>query len=182
MRYVILSNGLIFGIIAVMEFFNGFSPSSRVWIYAANRVLSNKELIPILELSKSFCANWTAHQQQLKADVAILHNTFVTFAVDETLNAVSGCGIDKSVHFMQSMSQNTGIDFFNRMQIEMLDGEQLSIQNIQTLKAMHEQRNLAADVRFFNKNVLTLHQLRNDFIIPIEKTWFYSKIMSFQNH
>lgn len=182
MRYVILSNGLIFGMFAHMEFFKHFSPTSRVWIYAANRVLSLEEQTSILEQAKSFCESWSAHQLQLKADVAILHDVFVIFAVDESINPVSGCGIDKSVHFMQSLSQNMGIDFFNRTQIEMLDGEQLSIVNTSTLKAMHEQGKLTADVRFANKNIVTLQQLRHDFRLPMEKSWFYSKIVSLQTN
>jgi hypothetical protein len=182
MRYVILSNGLIFGMFAFMEFFNDFNSSSRIWVYAANRVLNNEEQTSILQQAKGFCENWTAHQQQLKADAVILYNLFVIFAVDETKSAVSGCGIDKSVHFMQSLSQNTGIDFFNRMQIEMLDDEQISVLNTATLKALHEQGKLATNLRFANKNIHTLQQLRNDFMLPMEKSWFYSKIVSLQTH
>ena len=96
--------------------FHTLPPSSKVWIYQASHVLTPEQSADILKSAEEFIESWTAHQANLKAGVRMAHNAFLVFAVDESYNDASGCSIDKKVHFVKNIVQQTGINFFDRMQ------------------------------------------------------------------
>ena len=89
--------------------------SSRVWVYQANRILSEEEAHSISKNLESFLAGWASHGASLDAAFEIKYNRFVVVAVDEAKALASGCGIDKLVHFFQDCGKALNIDFFNRM-------------------------------------------------------------------
>ena len=167
-------NGLVFDKFAV-QYFNMYVPfaelsdTSRVWVYAADRPLSPGEQSTIQQQAQSFAESWTAHQQNLKASFAILHNLFLVLAVDESHHGASGCSIDKSVAFMKQLQQQLGIDFFNRMQIELAqNGEPRIVSRQEALQ-------LAAqpDIFFFDKTITNIHELHTRFVKTVDTAWFY---------
>ncbi len=81
--------------------FKELPESSRVWIYQANRSLSEQELQEINTKLEDFITQWTAHGANLKASFEIRYKRFIILALDQELNAASGCSIDASVHFIQ---------------------------------------------------------------------------------
>lgn len=93
----------------------GFDDRSRIWFYTANRDLTESEIDFIQEKLAIFIPNWTAHNNRLKAFGQVFFNRVLLIMVDETQAGVSGCGIDKSVQFVENTGKQLGIDFFNRM-------------------------------------------------------------------
>ena len=91
--------------------------NARVWIYQSNRELSATETEQIELQLKDFTQTWTAHNQQLLAAGFINYNRFIILMVDESNAGASGCSIDKSVHFMQSIEKQFSIKLFDRMNI-----------------------------------------------------------------
>jgi hypothetical protein len=68
----------------------------------------------------------------------------MVFMVNENMNEVSGCGIDKSVHFMQEIDKKYNLDAFNRLRIELWQNNAVVITNKQKLSVML-QENCAND-------------------------------------
>jgi len=60
--------------------FEEMSPHSRVWIYQADRLLSNKEVSFIEDCSKQFLSEWAAHGNALKSSFSVLHNKFLVIS------------------------------------------------------------------------------------------------------
>ena len=77
--------------------------AARVWVYQSTRPFSEKETVVLKSQINGFVSEWTAHSQQLAAAGDVLMNQFIVLAVDEKQAGASGCSIDKSVHFLQSI-------------------------------------------------------------------------------
>src|ERR1044071_6201503 len=89
---------------------------SRIWIYQANRALNEDETGIINEKTKAFLEGWTAHDKMLKASFEVRYNRFLILMIDEATAGASGCSIDKSVHFIQSLESllDKKLSFFDR--------------------------------------------------------------------
>ncbi|UPT69069.1 MAG: hypothetical protein M0D57_10815 [Sphingobacteriales bacterium JAD_PAG50586_3] len=74
----------------------------RVWIYQADRLLTDSEQQMLAEASAQFVAQWSAHGTPLTAAAQVLNGYFLVLGVDEAQAQASGCSIDKSVNFVKS--------------------------------------------------------------------------------
>ena len=81
--------------------FDTLPEESRVWIYQANRSFSETEISEINEKLKVFIEAWTAHGQDLQSGFKVVYKRFIVIALNQNLNAATGCSIDASVHFIQ---------------------------------------------------------------------------------
>lgn len=94
--------------------FSDIDLQARVWIYQANRALTDQETGIITETLKASLDNWEAHGKPLTASAKVFEHRFIVIAVDERDELPSGCSIDKSVHWLQEIGQRMNIDFFDR--------------------------------------------------------------------
>lgn len=90
---------------------------SRVWIYLCNRPLNEAEVNAVQGEINKFTSGWKAHQKPLAAKGTILFDQYVVLAVNESFEAISGCSIDSSVHFMKRIGSHLNVDFFNRLNV-----------------------------------------------------------------
>ncbi len=149
---------------------------SKIWIYQAERALSDDEIAAITPLFRNFCENWTAHNNQLKASFEIVKNRFIALAVDESMNTASGCSIDKSVAFLKSISVQLGINLFERMQMAYLNNEVLETVHYNDLKIAFDSKTINEETLFYNNNVQNLGEYRNSFLVTLKNHWLYTKI------
>src|SRR5690606_12739531 len=96
---------------------------NRVWIYQADRFLTDNEVADIDLLLQDFVAQWTAHGSALAGKSRVQYNLFLILEVDEAQTGASGCSIDKSVHFIKSLEQRFSVGFFDRMKVAFKDGQ-----------------------------------------------------------
>lgn len=147
------------------------SKESRVWVYQADKLMSTEEREHILSQLKQFCLSWTAHNMALKADCDILYNKFIVLTVDETQAGASGCSIDKSVKALKELSDNTGINFFDRMQVYYLNGEELKGVHVSEVDKLKQDGLINKETKFFNPLVKTLGELEDAFLVPFQNHW-----------
>lgn len=99
------------------QIFPALPNHSKVWLYLAERKLDSTETFFVEEKIGLFVQTWTAHNKQLRAEGTLLFNQYIILAVDEQVESASGCSIDSSVRMVKSLSQELGVDFFNRMNV-----------------------------------------------------------------
>lgn len=145
---------------------------SRVWIYGAERELSEVEATTIRTELQSFVANWVSHRNELNAGADVLHDRFLVIAVDETQAEASGCSIDGSVHFLQDLGAKMEIDFFNRMIFSYRDASG-AIHTVprDEFKIRYKSGQLENDTIVFDPLVKELGELRQIFERPLEDSW-----------
>jgi hypothetical protein len=156
--------------------FSQMPPNAKVWIYASDKIISREQLIIINEMVNPFIQNWTAHQNQLKAEFAVLYNCFLIFMVDEGFNEISGCGIDKSVNLVKDIEKQTNLNLFNRLKIQLINNNEVTIFNKTEIISKIENGETNTSTKTFNNQITTKTDFDNNWIIPLEQAWFFPKI------
>jgi hypothetical protein len=152
--------------------FPEMSETSRIWIYQADRFLTEKEVEYISEKASLFVKNWESHGSKLKADFTLLHHLFLVFSVDENQHEASGCSIDKSVHFVKEVQNELHIDFFNRTIIAYHDPkDKVRLTTLSGIKELISKGELKNNSLIFNNLLNNLQELRRDWLVPAGNSW-----------
>ena len=159
---------------------------SRVWIYQSIREFSENEITQLKTKADSFISEWTSHGKTMSACIEIFHNRFIIVCVDEKTTSASGCGIDKSVKFIQQLESDLGGNTFllDRMNVayrqarlndEVGQGTIISC-HISELKNLFTFPERQKGITVFNNLVNTKAALEQNWEVPLEKSWQYEKL------
>ncbi|MUP45678.1 ABC transporter ATPase [Gramella sp. BOM4] len=151
--------------------FESLPDSSRVWIYQANRSFTEQEVQEISSKLDAFIEKWTAHGAELKASYDIKYRRFITLALDQQLNAASGCSIDASVHFIQKLEKEYEVDLLDKMNVSYKQGEFIAYKSLADFRKMAKQRAVSANTIVFNNLVNNKAEYLNDWEIPASESW-----------
>src|SRR3989304_293886 len=144
--------------------FNDLPDESRVWIYQSDRLFTPEDLEIITKRSNEFFPAWTSHEKKMEASVEILYGLFIVIAVNEKTAPPSGCGIDKSIKFIQSLESELKASLLNRTNVIYVnqiddDTERLIICSITEFEEKCKSGIIIKDTLVFNNMVNTLGQL-----------------------
>ncbi len=151
--------------------FETLPETARLWVYPCNRSLTTDEEYAILQETEAFLHTWTAHQQALKAACLIDYNQFLVLAVDENYAHASGCSIDKSVHFMQTLAQKFSLSLFDRTQQAFLINDAVVLIPLRELKQAIADGKISKDTLAFNLTITTIAQFQTQWLKPAGETW-----------
>lgn len=149
---------------------------ARVWIYQANRPLSQAEEDYALQTSQVFMSRWAAHGKDLKSSVKIFHHQFLVIAVDETYNQASGCSIDASVALVKELEQKFSnaqhsFSFFDRTKVAFVYDDQVFLESTKSLKERIAEGNIKPDTLTFNNLVNNKDQFEKEWVVPAKDSW-----------
>lgn len=151
--------------------FNTLPDSSKIWIYQANRSLTPEELKEITTALDDFITEWTAHGSELTAGYEIKYKRFITIALDQTNASASGCSIDASVRFIQSLEQKYNIDLLDKMNVSYKQGEFVAYKSLIDFKKMAKKKSVSKKTVVFNNLVTNKHEYLNHWEVPAEESW-----------
>ena len=152
--------------------FSSQMPSySRVWVYQASRFLNESEKDLIKKETGSFLQTWTAHNEQLMASFELKYDLFLILMVDEEQARASGCSIDKSVHFIQSLEAKLNVDFMNRLLFAYKDNGKIKIIPYMELGNLISSGIVTDETIVFNNLVKTRQELDENWEIPFKNSW-----------
>lgn len=147
------------------------SPDSRLWIYLAERPLTDAEAGVAQNALNDFARGWTAHNQALLARAEVFQNQFVLLAVDESRAGAGGCSIDKSVHFLENLGNQLGVDFLEKMRFAWLDGERWHVASRAEFADLLAAGTLNADTPVANTLAATKKDLSEKWQLPFGQSW-----------
>ena len=127
--------------------------SSRIWLHLANRKLVASEEQFLKEQLTVFLDSWSAHGKRLQCNATLLFSQYLIFSVDENIESASGCSIDSSVHFAKRMGSELGIDFFTRLEVLVVEGNETRL--LSYFDAV------AQKVPFINPQITQLSEMRS---------------------
>ena len=145
--------------------------TSRVWVYQSSKMLSEKEVIVLQSQLNAFVKDWAAHSQQLSAASDVLFNRFVILAVDESQAGASGCSIDKSVHFLQSIENQYDTTLFDRLNFAYFDDNETKIVSSNDFKRLYTEGPLSDETLVFDNMVNTVGALKMSWLKPLKDSW-----------
>lgn len=151
--------------------FHDIAFEARVWVYQANRNLTDDEVGTLTETLKAALEGWEAHGQALTASGKIFHNRFIVIAVDESKELPSGCSIDKSVHWLQEIGPRLGVDFFDRSLAYIDERGKIQTVAIPQIKSAVASEEIAPDTTIFDNTVVTKAQWMSRWKARADQTW-----------
>ncbi len=156
--------------------FKSLPESSRVWIYQANRSFTEDELGQIQKELDTFITDWTAHGANLKAGYEIRYKRFLVLALDQSLNAASGCSIDASVHFIQGLEKKYNVELLDKMNVSYKSGEYIAYKPLVDFKKMARQKAVSPSTIVFNNLVANKGEYLEHWEVPASESW-HSRFM-----
>lgn len=151
--------------------FENLPDSSRVWIYQANRSFTTEELEEIQSRLDQFVTKWTAHGADLQAGYLIKYKRFIILALDQEMNAATGCSIDASVHFIQQLEQEYNVDLLDKMNVSYKQGEFIAYKNLSDFRKMAKEKAVSPKTIVFNNLVNNKAEFLSDWEVPASESW-----------
>jgi hypothetical protein len=87
---------------------------SRLWIFTAERILTDKEKQMLLAQAQAFAMQWAKHGAPLAAEVFIKDAVFLVFTVNKNALQPSGCSIDALMRAVKDCEEQLGVVLTNR--------------------------------------------------------------------
>lgn len=131
------------------------------------------ELIRLLE---EFLEQWTAHGSNLKASYEIPYQRFIVIALDQSLASASGCSIDASVHFIQSLEKKFGVALLDKMNVTYKQGEYIAYKPLADFRKMAREKAVSGSTVVFNNLVTNKHEYSHNWEVPAAESW-HSRFM-----
>ena len=144
---------------------------SRIWIYQSNRKFSEEEVTRITIKAGEFLTSWTAHGAELEAAVEIKHNRFIVIGLNQANASASGCSIDSSVRFIQSLEQELDVDLLDKMNVTFYNGEFIAHKTLADFKKMAKNRSVSPNTVVFNNLVNTKAEYLEHWEVPAKDSW-----------
>jgi len=151
--------------------FDKLPDSSRIWIYQSNRKLSDSEVLAIEPKIKMFLKSWTTHGKELEASYEIKYNRFIVLGLNQENASASGCSIDASVNFIQTIEKEYTLDLLDKMNVTYYNGEFIAHKSLVDFKKMAKAKSISKNTIVFNNLVNTKLDYLENWEVPAKDSW-----------
>ena len=160
--------------------FNKMPDYARVWVYQADRNLSDAEVQYIQQTLDFQLNNWAAHGAALVGAAMVLHNRFVIVAVDENHNQVSGCSIDASTNWLKNLGAEMSLNFFDRS-VAYIQGDEIKTVEMLKIKALIAEGIITPETLIFNNLVPSMGEFKKTWNVSAGDSWmkrYFQKVVA----
>ncbi|MDQ7040823.1 MAG: hypothetical protein Q9M35_07765 [Rhodothermus sp.] len=156
-----------------MTLFAALPDEARLWIFAADRPLTETESHTLLEALRPFLANWQAHGRPVYGQAVVLHGRFLLLAGHVPDGAISGCSIDAAMRAVQAAGESLGITWMSPLVVfyRAADGTVQHASRSQFRRLIAEGK-VTAETPVFDLSLTTVGALRQGgFEKPAGQSW-----------
>lgn len=151
--------------------FQNLPDDSRTWVYQSNRKFSDEEVQFIEEKTKAFLTQWTAHGSNLEAGFEVKYGRFIVIGLNQQNASASGCSIDASVHFIQSLQEKMDVDLLDKMNVTFYSGEYIAHKSLIDFRKMAKAKSVSPNTVVFNNLVNTKKEYEESWEVPAKDSW-----------
>ena len=151
--------------------FSELPSNARVWIYQSDRVFTKEELTKIEAASQNFLTQWTAHGSELKAGVEFRYDRFIILGLNESIQSASGCSIDASVRFIQSIEEEFSVILMDKMNVTYRNKEHIQHIPLKYFRKMAKKKQIPSSAIVFNNLVLDKGEYESQWEVPASSSW-----------
>lgn len=151
--------------------FDSLPEESKIWIYQSNRKFSDEEIQEIENELKFFLEIWTSHGQHLEASFVTRYNRFIVIAVNQEVQAATGCSIDSLVQLIQNLEQKYNVDLLDKMNVTFKVGEHVAFKPLIEFKKLAKEKAVSENTIVFNNLVNTLGEWQDFWEVPASESW-----------
>ena len=150
--------------------FNDLSEDSRIWIYQSNKELNNDQVSEISSELNEFLKTWNTHGKPISCSCQVKYNRFIIIAAENTLE-ISGCSIDSSVAFIQSLEAKYSIVLLDKMDVAYRNNKTIDIISLKDFKQMVKNKSITSTTVVFNNLVSNISELNSNWETTVEDSW-----------
>lgn len=151
--------------------FNTLPETSRVWIYQASRSFSETELAEIKTKLIHFLGTWASHGKDLEAGFEIKYKRFIVIALNQDMNAATGCSIDDKVTFIQQLEKDYNVDLLDKMNVSYKQGEFVAYKPLKDFRKMAKEKAVSKNTIVFNNLVTNIAEYNENWEVPASESW-----------
>jgi len=145
--------------------------TARIWIYQCNRSFSDSELEEISKKLSLFLESWTAHGADLQSGFEIKYKRFIIIALNQQMNAATGCSIDSSVKFIQELEAVYKVDLMDKMNVSYKQGDYVAYKTLTDFKKMAKDKAVSKNTIVFNNLVNSKAEYLEFWEVPASESW-----------
>jgi hypothetical protein len=146
-----------------------FADNSKIWVYFSNRAFLDSEFQDIQKQFEDFSSQWKSHGAAMKNAMMLIDNQIAIISVDESLHAVSGCGIDASVKVIKDIETKYDVSFFERNWVFYKENEALKKMQLSEFKIHCKS---SPNIQVVNPYFNNLNEIRTHFYMKIEDSLY----------
>jgi len=152
--------------------FSHLPDGARMWIFAADRRLSDAERERLLEATDGFLDLWAAHGVPLHAGREVRMDQFLIIGVDEQAAGVSGCSIDALVRSLKDLERELSIKLVDNTPVLYRDGDTICRVSRARFQELVGQGAVSLDTPVFNNTLARVGDLRaGRWEVPASGSW-----------
>jgi hypothetical protein len=147
---------------------------NRIWIYQADRCLTDEEVTRLEARLAEFADRWTAHSKKLKASYELRHNRFVILRVENGFSEASGCSIDDSVRFLKELEKDFNLSLFDRSKMAYVENNEVKACSLNEIASLYAEHVLTDDTIVFDNTITTDDELASEWKKPLKESGYYN--------
>ena len=152
--------------------FKLLSDSSKLWVFQSDKIITPSNEKFLFDEICPFLNDWSSHGAEIKASFEIKYNLFLIVSVDEEINIASGCSIDKLTNFIIHLSEEIGVDFFNRLNIAYKSkSDKINLQSLSNFKILISDGNINEETIVFNNLINTKKDYIEQWEVQLKNSW-----------
>ena len=152
--------------------FDELPEDARVWIFSAERKLTDPERIRLLAEVDAFINRWAAHAVPLTAGRDLVYDQFLFIAVDQRAAGPSGCSVDALVRQMKALEQEIGVELVNHAPVLFRQGQAIARVPRDAFAELAEAGEIGPDTTVFNNTLTSLGDVRaGRWEVPATDSW-----------
>jgi hypothetical protein len=151
--------------------FEQLEPTSRVWIYQANRELTKSESESLKHEIDRFLASWQSHGNSMTAACEVFLQRVLVIGADEQKMSASGCSIDKLNRLIIEQGNLLHVDLFDRRTVLFELNSTLQALALHEFWAMRKAGRINGDTLVYDNTVATVSKFRSNWKRPFYASW-----------
>jgi len=142
--------------------FDNLPSDARIWVFGAERPLTEDEEAQLLDAVDGFLEDWAAHGVPLHGARSWRHGRFLIVGVDESTAPPSGCSIDALVRVLKGLESDTGVRFLGNEAVWYLSGGHIHRASRPEFRRLVQEGSLTPNVIVFDNSITRLADLRQN--------------------
>lgn len=132
---------------------------SRLWIFAADRQLSDAEAEMLVREMQAFVQTWLAHGTPVTGSCTMKYSQFLMIAADES-SLPSGCSTDEMTRRVRMLGETYGVEFLGMPRVQYrLDDKLLTLPRME-FGELAKTGSVDSDTIVFDNTLTTIAELK----------------------
>lgn len=143
--------------------FETLADEAKLWVYVADRTLTDAELETLDEFLDRFLDQWTSHGRAVEGAFEIRDRRILLLAGHIADAEISGCGIDESVRTIDRIAEEMGFSWLPALNVFYRNAEgNVVATDRSTFRELADKNEITAETSVFDPTIDRVKALRED--------------------